>query len=163
MTYFDHLLGPEAGDRVQLRALGVRFMLDGADTGGGFSLVEHPLPPRSLGAPLHTHSREDEYSFILEGRIGLQLGDEVLEAGAGDLVLKPRAIPHAFWNAGSEPARLLEIISPAGFEDYFREMATLLAKPELDLGATAELWSRYGIEMHFESIPVLVERYRLTG
>jgi len=163
MTYFDHLLGPEAGDRVQLRALGVRFMLDSATTGGGFSLVEHPLPPRSLGAPLHTHSREDEYSFILEGKIGLQLGDEVLEAGPGDLVLKPRAVPHAFWNAGDEPARLLEIISPGGFEDYFREMAAVLGKPELDLGAAAEIWSRYGIEMHFESIPVLVGRYGLTG
>jgi mannose-6-phosphate isomerase-like protein (cupin superfamily) len=163
MTYFDHLLGPEAGDRVQLRALGVRFMLDSATTGGGFSLVEHPLPPRSLGAPLHTHSREDEYSFILEGKIGLQLGDEVLEAGPGDLVLKPRAVPHAFWNAGDEPARLLEIISPGGFEDYFREMAAVLGKPELDLGPAAEIWSRYGIEMHFESIPVLVGRYGLTG
>ena len=102
MTYFDHLLGPEAGDRVQLRALGVRFMLDSATTGGGFSLVEHPLPPRSLGAPLHTHSREDEYSFILEGKIGLQLGDEVLEAGPGDLVFLSSEVPHALKNTGNK-------------------------------------------------------------
>jgi mannose-6-phosphate isomerase-like protein (cupin superfamily) len=163
MTYFDHLLGPQAGETVQLRALGVRFMLDSATTGGGFSLVEHPLPARSLGAPLHTHSREDEYSFVLEGRIGLQLGSEVVEAGPGNLVLKPRNVPHAFWNAGAEPARLLEIISPGGFEEYFREMAAVLATPELDLAKAAALWERYGIEMHFESIPVLVAQYGLIG
>jgi mannose-6-phosphate isomerase-like protein (cupin superfamily) len=164
MTYFDHLLGPQAGETVQLRALGVRFMLDSAITGGGFSLVEHPLPARSLGAPLHTHSREDEYSFVLEGRIGLQLGSEVVEAGPGNLVLKPRNVPHAFWNAGAEPARLLEIISPGGFEDYFREMAAVLrAAPEPDLTKAAAICERYGIEMHFESIPVLVAQYGLIG
>ena len=108
---------------MNLLALGVRFMIEGATTGGAFSLVEHPLPPRALGAPVHTHRNEDEYSYVLEGRIGVQLGDEVLEAGPGDLVFKPRGIAHAFWNAGDEPARLLEMISPAGFENYFRDLA----------------------------------------
>jgi quercetin dioxygenase-like cupin family protein len=109
-----HVLGPQEGETVNLLALGVRFMVDGETTGGAFSLVEHPLPPRALGAPVHTHANEDEYSHVLEGRIGVQLGDEVLEAGPGDLVFKPRGVPHAFWNAGDEPARLLELISPAG-------------------------------------------------
>ena len=125
-----HALGPTEGDFVQLMALGVRFMVDGETTGGAFSLVEHPLPPRALGAPVHTHRNEDEYSYVLEGRIGVQLGDEVIEAGPGELVLKPRGVPHAFWNAGDEPARLLELISPAGFENYFRELAALLAAAE---------------------------------
>ena len=53
--------------------MGVRFMLAGDETGGGFSLVEHPIPPRALAAPLHRHSREDEYSFVLEGRLGAML------------------------------------------------------------------------------------------
>lgn len=53
-----------------------RFMIDGETTGGAFSLVEHPLPPRALGAPLHTHRNEDEYSYVLEGRVGVQLGDD---------------------------------------------------------------------------------------
>ena len=70
-----HLLGPDEGEAVHLLALGVRFMIDGETTGGAFSLVEHPLPPRTLGAPLHTHRNEDEYSYVLEGRIGVQLGD----------------------------------------------------------------------------------------
>jgi mannose-6-phosphate isomerase-like protein (cupin superfamily) len=56
-------------------------MIDGQRTGGAFSLVEHPLPARALGAPLHTHRNEDEYSYVLEGRVGVQLGPDVLEVG----------------------------------------------------------------------------------
>jgi quercetin dioxygenase-like cupin family protein len=156
-----HVLGPADGERVNLLALGVRFMIDGARTGGAFSLVEHPMPPRSLGSPIHTHKNEDEYSYVLEGRVGLQLGDEVLEAGPGDLVFKPRGVPHAFWNAGDEPARLLEIISPAGFEDYFRELAPLLAAPERDEAAMGEVVARYELDIDFSTIPVLAERHGL--
>src|SRR4029453_7896909 len=116
------LLGPDQGEVVHLLALGVRFMIAGEATGGAFSLGEHPLLPRALGAPLHTHHNEDEYSYVLEGRFGIQLGNQVLEAGPGDLLFKPRGVAHAFWNAGDEPARLLELISPAGFEQYFREL-----------------------------------------
>jgi hypothetical protein len=64
------VLRPDDGETVHLLALGVRFMIDGETTGGAFSLVEHPLPPRSLGAPLHTHHNEDEYSYVLDGHVG---------------------------------------------------------------------------------------------
>ena len=157
------VLGPGEGEAVNLLALGVRFMIDGEATGGRFSLVEHPLPPRALGAPVHTHRNEDEYSYVLEGRIGVQLGDEVLEAGPGDLVFKPRGVAHAFWNAGDEPARLLEIISPAGFENYFREMAPLLAAPERDEAALGEVVARYELDIDFGTIPVLIERHGLRA
>ena len=80
------------------------------------------MPPRALAAPLHRHTREDEYSFVLEGRMGALLGDEVVEAGPGDLVFKPRNEWHTFWNAGDEPCRILEIIAPAGFEHFFKEL-----------------------------------------
>ncbi|MDX6556122.1 MAG: hypothetical protein QOD86_2317 [Miltoncostaeaceae bacterium] len=156
-----HVLGPGEGERVNLLALGVRFMIDGARTGGAFSLVEHPLPPRALGSPVHTHRNEDEYTYVLEGRVGLQLGDEVIEAGPGDLVFKPRGVPHAFWNAGDEPARMLEIISPAGFEDYFRELAPLLAAPERDEAAMGEVVARHELDIDFATIPVLAERHGL--
>jgi quercetin dioxygenase-like cupin family protein len=156
-----HLLGPDEGEVVHLLALGVRFMLDGEATGGAFSLVEHPLPPRALGAPLHTHRDEDEYSYVLEGRVGLQLGDEVLEAGPGDFVRKPRGIPHTFWNAGDEPVRLLELISPAGFEHYFREVAPLLAAPTRDEAALGEVVARYGLDIDFSTVPILAERHGL--
>ena len=156
-----HTLGPHEGQVVHLLALGVRFMIDDETTDGAFSLVEHPLPPRALGAPVHTHRNEDEYSYVLEGRVGVQLGDDVVEAGPGTLVFKPRGVAHAFWNAGDEPARLLEIISPAGFEGYFRELAPLLAAPERDEAAIGEVVSRYELDIDFGSIPVLAERHGL--
>jgi quercetin dioxygenase-like cupin family protein len=156
-----HVLGPTEGDSVRLLALGVRFMIDGEATGGAFSLVEHPLPPRALGAPVHTHRNEDEYSYVLEGRVGLQIGDEVLEAGPGDLVFKPRGIAHAFWNAGDEPVRLLELISPAGFENYFRELAPLLAAADRDDAAIGAVVTRYELDIDFDTIPVLAEEHAL--
>jgi mannose-6-phosphate isomerase-like protein (cupin superfamily) len=153
------VIGPGDGKAGSLGSIGVRLMIDGAASGGGFSLVEHPMPPRALAAPLHRHTHEDEYSYVLEGRMGALLGDEVLEAGPGDLVFKPRGQWHTFWNAGDEPARILEIISPAGFEQYFAELVDLggsRAADGRDLGALAQ---RYGLEVQRDSIPGLLERF----
>jgi quercetin dioxygenase-like cupin family protein len=157
------LLGPGDGESVDLGGLGVRFMIDSDTAGGGFSLVEHPIAPRALAAPLHRHANEDEYSYVLEGRVGVQLGDDTLEAGPGELVFKPRNQWHAFWNAGDEPARLLEIISPGGFEKYFEEIAPLLppVRDEPDFAALAEVQARYGLEMDPDSIGPLVEKHGL--
>ena len=119
------LVGPTDSDEVFLGSIGVRFLIDGAEASDRFAFLEHPMSPRALAAPLHRHSREDEYSFVLEGRMGALLGDDVVEAGPGELVFKPRNQWHTFWNAGDEPCRILEIISPAGFEQYFRELAAL--------------------------------------
>src|SRR5690348_7981328 len=116
------IVGPGDGKFVDLRSVGVRFMVWGAESGGGFSLVEHPIPPRTLVAPLHLHQREDEYSYVLEGRMGARLGDDVVFAEPCDLVFKPRNQWHTFWNAGDTTCRILEIISPAGFEHYFNEL-----------------------------------------
>ena len=156
-----HTLDPNEGESVQLLALGVRFMIGGERTGGAFSLVEHPLPPRALGAPVHTHRNEDEYSYVLEGCVGVRLGDDVLEAGPGELVFKPRGVPHAFWNAGDGPARLLEIISPAGFEHYFRELAPLLAAEDRDEAAIGAVVERYELDIDFDTIPTLAEEHGL--
>jgi oxalate decarboxylase/phosphoglucose isomerase-like protein (cupin superfamily) len=100
-------------------------------------------------------------SYVLEGRIGVQLGDEVFEAGPGELVFKPRGVAHAFWNAGEEPVRLLELISPAGFENYFRELAPLLAAPKQDEAAIGEVVDRYELDIDFGTIPVLAQRHGL--
>src|SRR4051794_2336970 len=83
------LVGPADGEHVDLGTPGVRVMIWSAESGGGFSLVEHPTPPRGLCAPLHRHTHEDEYSYVVEGRMGAQLGDDVVYAGVGDLVFKP--------------------------------------------------------------------------
>jgi mannose-6-phosphate isomerase-like protein (cupin superfamily) len=136
-------------------------MIEGAASGGGFSLVEHPMPPHALAAPLHRHTREDEYSYFLEGRMGALLGDEVLEAGPGDLVFKPRGQWHTFWNAGDEPARILEIISPAGFEQCFAELIDLGGGGAADPSALSDLRERYELDVDPDSIPGLIERFGL--
>jgi mannose-6-phosphate isomerase-like protein (cupin superfamily) len=136
-------------------------MIDGEESGGGFSLVEHPMSARALAAPLHRHAREDEYSYVLEGSMGALLGDEQLVAGPGDLVFKPRNQWHTFWNAGDEPARILEIISPAGFEKFFDELVELGGVGAAEPEAVMELCARYELEMDPESVPGLVERFGL--
>ena len=136
-------------------------MIDSGDSGGGFSLVEHPMSARALGAPLHRHSREDEYSYVITGRVGALLGDEVVIGSAGDLIVKPRNQWHTFWNAGDEPARILEIISPAGFEQYFAELVAMGGSTRAPREALVALGARYGLEVDPTSIPKLVERFEL--
>src|SRR5205823_1974897 len=155
------VVGPDNGREGFLGSIGVRFMIDGAEASERFSLVEHPMSPRSLAAPVHRHTREDEYSFVLEGRMGALLGDNVVEAGPGDLVFKPRNQWHTFWNAGEEPCRILEIISPAGFERFFQELSDLGGALKADPEKLAELNARYGLEMRPETVPELLERFRL--
>ena len=153
------VVGPSDGKAGFLGSIGVRFMIDGDEAGGGFSLVEHPMGPRALAAPMHRHHREDEYSYVLEGRMGALLGDEVLEAGPGDLVFKPRSQWHTFWNAGDEPCRILEIISPGGFEHMFREMGELTAAP--DPAKMADFSERYGIQFDPDGTMRVAERFGL--
>jgi mannose-6-phosphate isomerase-like protein (cupin superfamily) len=155
------VIGPRDGKAGFLGSIGVRFVIGGAESGGGFSLVEHPMSPGALAAPLHRHNLEDEYSFILEGRVGALLGDEELVGGPGDLIFKPRNQWHTFWNAGDEPARLLEIISPAGFEKFFEELVEMGGVTQAEPQALAELCARYQLEMQPESVPGLVERFEL--
>jgi mannose-6-phosphate isomerase-like protein (cupin superfamily) len=136
-------------------------MVGGGESGGGFSLVEHPMSARALAAPVHRHTREDEYSYVLEGRMGALLGDEVLVAEPGDLVFKPRGQWHTFWNAGDEPARILEIISPAGFERFFEELVDLGGVTGADPQTLAALCARYEFVMDPDSVPGLLERFDL--
>src|SRR3954453_18748684 len=144
-----------------LGSIGVRFLIDGTDAAQRFSLVEHPMSPHALAAPLHLHTREDEYSFVLEGRMGALLGDEVVEAGPGDLVFKPRNQCHTFWNAGDEPCRILEMISPPGFEQFFRELSDLGGAIKADPDELVALAARYGHYFKLESVPDLLERFGL--
>jgi len=155
------VLGPQDGETVgQPNILHDRFMISGKDSGGGFALVEHLLPPHTLAAPLHRHTREDEYSFVLEGRLGALLGEEEVFADAGYLVFKPRGQWHTFWNAGDVPVRILELISPSGFEECFREMAAIgdALTPE----NMAEIGARYGVEVDFPGTGPIIERHGLS-
>ena len=155
------VVGPNDGITGFLGSIGVRFMLGGDESGGGVALVEHPMSARALAAPLHRHALEDEYSYILTGRVGALLGEEVLEGGPGDLIFKPRNQWHTFWNAGDGPARILEVISPAGFEKFFKELVDMGGVTGAPPEKMAELMGRYQLEMDPDSVPGLIERFSL--
>ena len=151
-------LDPDAGTRQIFGTFGVHWKIDSADSDGRFSVVHHPIAPRSLVAPLHRHHREDEYSYVLTGKLGALLGDQVVTAGPGTWVFKPREQWHTFWNAGDTPCEIIEVISPGGFEDFFRELVSALGKPE----QMAVLGAKYQLDFDFESVPKLCERFGLT-
>ena len=142
--------------------LGAVLLLEGEASEGRFSMLEHPLAPRALGAPVHTHAREDEYSLVLEGTIGVEVEGDAFQAGPGEIVVKPRGLPHAFWNPTDQPARILEVISPGGFESYFAELGGILASPgPPDLAALGQLAARYELAMEPESIGRLASEHGL--
>jgi gentisate 1,2-dioxygenase len=110
---------------------------------------------------MHRHSREDEYSYVLRGRLGALLGDDVVFGVPGDLVFKPRNQWHTFWNAGDEPASILEIISPAGFEQFFSGLSDLGGVTNIEPSALGSLYARFGLDMKPETVPELVQRFHL--
>jgi mannose-6-phosphate isomerase-like protein (cupin superfamily) len=151
-------LAGESGECFDFGGLGVMWKLDGAQTAGRFAVVHHPIAPRALAAPLHRHHEEDEYSYVVRGRLGALLGETELTATAGQWVCKPRGQWHTFWNPDETPCEIIEVISPAGFEDYFREVAASWGDRE----RFAAINAKYHLEMDFESVPWLCERYGLT-
>ncbi|GAB5896151.1 hypothetical protein OKHIL_19580 [Mycolicibacterium mageritense] len=152
-------VGRTEGKSVFLGTVGVRHIVNRVQAQGRFSVLEHPMSPRALAAALHRHHDEDEYSWIIEGRVGALLGDEVIYGGPGDFIFKPRGQWHTFWNAGDEPARVLEIISPAGFEEFFDELAALGGVDGIPAEALDALCARYALDMDVDSIPELCKRF----
>jgi mannose-6-phosphate isomerase-like protein (cupin superfamily) len=145
----------EAGELFDRGGFGFHWKIDGNQAGRRFSVVHHPMAPRVLAAPLHRHNREDEYSYVLTGTLGALLGDDVVTAGPGTWVFKPRKQWHTFWNAGDTPCEIIEIISPAGFEDFFRGLAATWP----DMEKFRELTERYELDIDMNSVPGLCERF----
>ena len=142
--------------------LGVIWKLDTENTNGMVSIVEHPFSVGTL-VPPHLHHREDEYSIVTEGRIGFRSGDREVVLGAGGYITKPRGEVHAMWNAGETPAHMIEIISPGGFEGFFRELSELVTAGPPSLEARLEIAERYGLEFAEPSwLPDIIERYGLN-
>lgn len=142
--------------------IGVVFKLNGADTRGSVSVVEHPFEVGAL-VPPHMHTREDEYSIVVEGDIGFRSGDREVVLGPGGYITKPRNEMHAMWNAGPTPARMIEIISPAGFEGFFAELADLVAADAFTMDAMGVLASGYGLSFGSPDwLPDVVARFSLT-
>jgi quercetin dioxygenase-like cupin family protein len=119
-----HRISRDDGEHVSLGGLDIIFKITGDQTGGAFAICEVSLESGRL-IPGHLHDTEDELTYVVEGRIGVLIGEEELTADAGSWVSKPRGIPHTFWNPGPHHARTIEIITPAGFERFFRELSVI--------------------------------------
>ena len=123
------------------------------DTGGRLTIVEVTEPP-GMQAPLHVHHREDEAFWVLEGEVTFYVGDESIEAAAGDFAWGPRDIPHRY-TVGSNGCRMLFICTPAGFEHLVREMSvpaeTRTLPPESseepDMEMVAAVARKHGCEL----------------
>jgi mannose-6-phosphate isomerase-like protein (cupin superfamily) len=149
---------------VDLGKLGARLDVARTDNEANVAIVDHTLPPHTLAAPLHRHSREDEISYVLEGEMTVLAGGELSTVSAGESVVKGRDVWHTFWNAGDEPLRFLEVIAPGEFSEFFEEVAPLTPLDPSDGEAIAEfqrIGERYGFEADLESIPRLCEEHSL--
>jgi mannose-6-phosphate isomerase-like protein (cupin superfamily) len=152
------IVGPGAGELVDIGGLGVHFKVSGGQTHGAISIVEHPMQPGRM-APPHIHRDEDELSCVLEGTFGVRVGDEVGYAGPGSYVWKPRGVAHTFWNEGPGDARLIEIIVPAGFEDFFARLAEAAAAAGSP-GEFDAVRTRLGGEYHLDFVPEWIEEMK---
>lgn len=115
-----------------------------SDTGGVFAAVEL-VTQSGQGVQVHVHDHEDELVYVVEGEIEVTLGDQKMTATAGILALLPRGIPHGFTNVGSRPSRVLDVILPGTFDNYFVELHNLYNTNQTDAGTLNALAERYGI------------------
>jgi len=152
---------PQEPDRF-IGSIGVGFRLWGEQTGGQVSVVEHPFPVGAL-VPPHIHTREDEFSIVTSGAIGFRSGGDEVVLEAGGYISKPRGELHTMWNAGSDEARMIEIITPAGFEHFFRELADLVESGPPDPPTLQALAASYGLFVDPTWVPELVEKYHLNS
>jgi quercetin dioxygenase-like cupin family protein len=153
------LVPPGEGKSVMLYGVRFDYKVQSADSGGSLAVLEVEIPAGTLVKP-HNHSREDEFSVVLAGTVGVRVGDRVLEAGQGAYLVKPRGTPHAMWNAGSAAATVLEILSPAGLEAYFEELAPILARHGGDAPKQFyQLAETYGVTIEDDWIEELERTY----
>ena len=155
------VISRDEGERVSLGGADVILKIEAETTGGAFSICETTAEPGRL-IPPHLHETEDEYSYVIEGRIGVLIGEDEHFAEAGSWVVKPRGIPHTYWNPGPDRARLIEIIAPAGFEGFFRDLSSLLAADgPPDIAAITETADRYHHHFRPELEQPLIEKHGL--
>jgi uncharacterized cupin superfamily protein len=120
----------------------------GEQTGGAFGLVETAAPAGSSGPPPHVHGAEDEAFYVLDGEVSILIGERTLTASAGSFAFVPRGTLHTISNPGSREARCLVILSPAGFEKAFEEMAQVAPSADRppDMDRLMAIANKYHVE-----------------
>lgn len=154
---------PEESTHLALYDVLFRWGVGSDQTDGVLSLLEVTIPPRTLIKP-HMHTREDEFSLLLSGSIGVRTGDATVEVvPAGSWLIKPRHVPHAMWNVSDQPARVLEVVTPGGLERYFEQIAPILKEHGPDWTARYDaLAAEYGLEILNDWSTELQARYGIT-
>ena len=156
-----HLHRIGEGTEIKFGGFSAHHLVESERTGGSLAIMDHILQPRWLGAPLHTHAHTVEISIIVAGRIGLQIGDEELVAEAGEVVVKPAGVPHAFWNPGLVEARFIELLTPPAFADYFHDLEEAWGPEGPIMERLGPLVAKHDIELDLGSLPGLVARHGL--
>ena len=151
MTFHHHEIVLQPGEGKVVSVLGDRYTYKavGEQTGGAYGLVETAVPAGSSGPPPHVHGGEDEALYVLAGEVTVLIGDRTLTAGAGSFAFVPRGMVHTFSNPGSQEAKLLVIISPAGFERAFEEMAEVAPSADQppDMDRLTAIAKKYNLEI----------------
>jgi quercetin dioxygenase-like cupin family protein len=155
------LAGPHGPDR-SIGSIGVGFRLSGEETGGQVAIVEHPFPVGAL-VPPHVHTREDEFSIVTAGAIGFRSGPDEVVLEAGGYISKPRGELHTMWNAGPTEARMIEVITPAGFERFFTQLAEMFEDGPPDPTTLETLAASYGLFFDPTWVPDLMQRHNLNS
>lgn len=154
-------IGQDEGRTTKFAGFEAIPKISGEQTSGAFSVVEFVVPPGGYTPP-HYHERTDEVSYLLEGELGVWLAEEEFVVGAGSFVVRPKRVPHAFWNKGRTAARFLDMYAPAGFERWFEALERLFADgppapQELDAAGRAN-----DLIMLPERAPEIAERHGLS-
>lgn len=135
---------PGGGDELNLAGNLVFHRAKSSETNGVFSAVELVSKP-GTGVSLHVHDNEDELVYVVDGEIEVTLGDRSMKATKGVMALLPRAIPHGYTNVGKTSSRVLDVILPGKFDNYFVEMHNLYLEGEPNSEKADELARKYGI------------------
>ena len=155
-----YIVDPEGGHLVWDGPIGTTVKIPSVETGGLLSVCEMPVAAGFM-VPPHTHHDTDEWSYVLEGRVGARIGDDEFEAGPGSWILKPRGIMHTFWNRGPAPARIIELLTPGRFEEFFRRSSDLARRDELTDDVLEALGAEYGTTVSMDWVEDLATRHGL--
>ena len=148
MTNFQQkpiLSAPNAGDQYGFPGTIFYHRTKSSETNGVFSVIELVTEP-GQGVSLHVHQHEDELVYIIDGELEVTLGDQKMSAGAGIMALLPRGIPHGFTNVGNRPSRLLDVILPGKFDNYFVELGKLYRVGEPSSEQLDKLAQQHGVK-----------------
>ncbi len=153
---------PGEGKKGIVGDMQLTFKLSSGDTSRLLGAWETVIQPGELGAPPHYHAKTDEICRVLEGTVTIMTGDTVKEVEAGGWHLRPRGLVHTFWNAGTTPAKTIDLCIPGGHEYYMQELALLFENNNRPKPCELKrLEEKHDIHYRFDLLPGVIEKYKV--